>query len=228
MTNNAIKMTNVVKTYDNGVVALSEINLAIKTGDFVYITGPSGSGKSTLIKSLYREEHIDSGSIKVNDYDVTALKDTETYKLRQEVGIVFQDYKLLKNKTVYENIVYALDVTDQDPETFRARVHEVLKFVGLAHKINVFPTELSGGEQQRVAIARAIVNQPKVIIADEPTGNLDPDTSWDIMNLLERINLNGTTVIMVTHNDKIVNKLRHRTLTIESGKIKSDKKDAGE
>ena len=228
MANNAIKMTNVVKTYDNGVVALSKINLSIKAGDFVYITGPSGSGKSTLIKSLYREERIDSGTIKVNDYDVANLSDSETYKLRQEIGIVFQDYKLLKNKTVYENIVYALDVTDQNPETFRARVLEVLKFVGLAHKINVFPTELSGGEQQRVAIARAIVNQPKVIIADEPTGNLDPNTSWDIMNLLERINLNGTTVIMVTHNDKIVNKLRHRTLTIESGKIKSDKKDIGE
>lgn len=228
MTNNAIKMTNVVKTYDNGVKALSDINLTVKPGEFVYITGQSGSGKSTLIKSLYREERVDGGRIKVNDYDVTALGDSEIYKLRQEIGIVFQDYKLLKNKTVYENIVYTLDVTDQDPETFRARVLEVLKFVGLAHKINVFPTELSGGEQQRVAIARAIVNQPKVIIADEPTGNLDPGTSWDIMNLLERINLNGTTVLMVTHNEKIVDKLRHRTLTIEGGKIKSDKKEVGE
>lgn len=228
MTNNAIKMTNVAKTYDNGVKALSDINLTVKPGEFVYITGQSGSGKSTLIKSLYREERVDEGRIKVNDYDVTALGDSEIYKLRQEIGIVFQDYKLLKNKTVYENIVYTLDVTDQDPETFRPRVLEVLKFVGLAHKINVFPTELSGGEQQRVAIARAIVNQPKVIIADEPTGNLDPDTSWDIMNLLERINLNGTTVLMVTHNEKIVNKLRHRTLTIDSGKIKSDKKEVGE
>lgn len=218
-------MQNATKTYDNGVTALNNVNLTIDEGEFVYITGPSGSGKSTLIKTLYREEKLTKGNLVVNDLNISAMKNKDIYQLRQQIGIVFQDYKLLKNKTVYENVVYALDVTDQDPTTFRARVYEVLKFVGLAHKINVFPTELSGGEQQRVAIARAIVNQPKLIIADEPTGNLDPDTSWEIMNLLEKINLNGTTIIMVTHNDKIVDMLQHRTITIEQGQIKSDKKD---
>lgn len=218
-------MQNATKTYDNGVTALNNVNLTIDEGEFVYITGPSGSGKSTLIKTLYREEILSNGNLVVNDLNISAMKNKDIYQLRQQIGIVFQDYKLLKNKTVYENVVYALDVTDQDPNTFRARVYEVLKFVGLAHKINVFPTELSGGEQQRVAIARAIVNQPKLIIADEPTGNLDPDTSWEIMNLLEKINLNGTTIIMVTHNDKIVDMLQHRTITIEQGQIKSDKKD---
>ena len=220
-----ITMQNATKTYDNGVTALNNVNLTIDEGEFVYITGPSGSGKSTLIKTLYREEILSNGNLVVNDLNISAMKNKDIYQLRQQIGIVFQDYKLLKNKTVYENVVYALDVTDQDPNTFRARVYEVLKFVGLAHKINVFPTELSGGEQQRVAIARAIVNQPKLIIADEPTGNLDPDTSWEIMNLLEKINLNGTTIIMVTHNDKIVDMLQHRTITIEQGQIKSDKKD---
>ena len=220
-----ITMQNATKTYDNGVTALNNVNLTIDEGEFVYITGPSGSGKSTLIKTLYREEKLTKGNLVVNDLNISAMKNKDIYQLRQQIGIVFQDYKLLKNKTVYENVVYALDVTDQDPTTFRARVYEVLKFVGLAHKINVFPTELSGGEQQRVAIARAIVNQPKLIIADEPTGNLDPDTSWEIMNLLEKINLNGTTIIMVTHNDKIVDMLQHRTITIEQGQIKSDKKD---
>lgn len=218
-------MQNATKTYDNGVTALNNVNLTIDEGEFVYITGPSGSGKSTLIKTLYREEKLTKGNLVVNDLNISAMKNKDIYQLRQQIGIVFQDYKLLKNKTVYENVVYALDVTDQDPNTFRARVYEVLKFVGLAHKINVFPSELSGGEQQRVAIARAIVNQPKLIIADEPTGNLDPDTSWEIMNLLEKINLNGTTIIMVTHNDKIVDMLQHRTITIEQGQIKSDKKD---
>lgn len=218
-------MQNATKTYDNGVTALNNVNLTIDEGEFVYITGPSGSGKSTLIKTLYREEKLTKGNLVVNDLNISAMKNKDIYQLRQQIGIVFQDYKLLKNKTVYENVVYALDVTDQDPTTFRARVYEVLKFVGLAHKINVFPTELSGGEQQRVAIARAIVNQPKLIIADEPTGNLDPDTSWEIMNLLEKINLNGTTIIMVTHNDKIVDMLQHRTITIEQGQIKSDKND---
>ena len=220
-----ITMQNATKTYDNGVTALNNVNLTIDEGEFVYITGPSGSGKSTLIKTLYREEKLTKGNLVVNDLNISAMKNKDIYQLRQQIGIVFQDYKLLKNKTVYENVVYALDVTDQDPTTFRARVYEVLKFVGLAHKINVFPTELSGGEQQRVAIARAIVNQPKLIIADEPTGNLDPDTSWEIMNLLEKINLNGTTIIMVTHNDKIVDMLQHRTITIEQGQIKSDKND---
>ena len=178
-----INMQHATKVYENGVTALNDVNLTIDEGEFVYITGPSGSGKSTLIKTLYREEKLTKGQLIVNDLNVSAMKNRDIYKLRQEIGIVFQDYKLLKNKTVYENVVYALDVTDQDPSTFRARVYEVLKFVGLAHKINVFPSELSGGEQQRVAIARAIVNQPKLIIADEPTGNLDPETSWEIMNL---------------------------------------------
>lgn len=221
-----VKFDHVNKTYSNGVIALKDISLKIKPGEFVYIVGASGSGKSTLIKTLYREEKLTSGKLNIMNFDVRKLSNKNIYKLRQKLGIVFQDYKLISNKTVYENIIYALNVTDQDYTTFKNRVFEVLKFVGLSAKANVFPDELSGGEQQRVAIARAIINQPSVIIADEPTGNLDPENSWEIMNLLERINMNGTTVIMVTHNENIVNTLRHRTITIKDGKIISDRKDS--
>lgn len=222
--NKIIEFKNVDKFYENQQ-ALKNINLVVREGEFVYITGHSGSGKSTLMKSIYREEKIDKGKLKVIDFKLQNLPDNKTYLLRQQVGIVFQDYKLLPNKTVYENISYALEVTDQDSSTFKDRIIEVLKFVNLLNKINAFPSELSGGEQQRVGIARALVNQPKIILADEPTGNLDPETTWSIMNILERINLNGTTVIMVTHNDTIVDTLKHRTIKIENGSIVSDTKD---
>ena len=223
--NYAIKFDSVSIKYPTGVQALKNISLEIKPGEFIYIVGQSGSGKSTLIKSIFREEKITSGKLDVIGFDVRKLRNDKTHLLRQQIGVVFQDYKLIKNKTVFENVIYALNVTNQDYTVFTERVMDVLRFVGLEAKANVFPDELSGGEQQRVAIARAIVNKPKLIIADEPTGNLDPATTWEIMDILERINIGGTTVVMVTHNETIVNKLRHRTITIDKGKIISDKRD---
>lgn len=223
--NYAIKFDHVSKKYPTGAQALRNISLAVQPGEFIYIVGQSGSGKSTLIKSIFREEKITTGKLDVIGFDVRKLRNDKTHLLRQQIGVVFQDYKLIKNKTVFENVIYALNVTDQDYTTFNERVMDVLRFVGLEAKANVFPDELSGGEQQRVAIARAIVNKPKLIIADEPTGNLDPATTWEIMDILERINISGTTVIMVTHNEAIVNKLRHRTITIDKGTIISDKRD---
>lgn len=223
--NYAIKFDSVSIKYPTGVQALKNISLEIKPGEFIYIVGQSGSGKSTLIKSIFREEKITSGKLDVIGFDVRKLRNDKTHLLRQQIGVVFQDYKLIKNKTVFENVIYALNVTNQDYTVFTERVMDVLRFVGLEAKANVFPDELSGGEQQRVAIARAIVNKPKLIIADEPTGNLDPATAWEIMDILERINIGGTTVVMVTHNETIVNKLRHRTITIDKGKIISDKRD---
>ena len=223
--NYAIKFDSVSIKYPTGVQALKNISLEIKPGEFIYIVGQSGSGKSTLIKSIFREEKITSGKLDVIGFDVRKLRNDKTHLLRQQIGVVFQDYKLIKNKTVFENVIYALNVTNQDYTAFTERVMDVLRFVGLEAKANVFPDELSGGEQQRVAIARAIVNKPKLIIADEPTGNLDPATTWEIMDILERINIGGTTVVMITHDETIVNKLRHRTITINKGKIISDKRD---
>ncbi len=184
--------------------------------------GPSGAGKSTFIKLLYREEKLDKGSLKVGKFDLATIKKRDVPLLRRSVGVVFQDYKLLPKKTVFENIAYAMEVIGEKPRNIKKRVMEVLDLVGLKHKIRSFPNELSGGEQQRIAIARAIVNNPKVLIADEPTGNLDPENSWEIMNLLERINLQGTTILMATHNSQIVNTLRHRVIAIEDGHVVRD------
>ena len=186
------------------------------------IAGPNGAGKSTFIKLLYREEKLDKGSLKVGKFDLATIKKRDVPLLRRSVGVVFQDYKLLPKKTVFENIAYAMEVIGEKPRNIKKRVMEVLDLVGLKHKIRSFPNELSGGEQQRIAIARAIVNNPKVLIADEPTGNLDPDNSWEIMNLLERINLQGTTILMATHNSQIVNTLRHRVIAIEDGHVVRD------
>ena len=223
--NYAIKFDRVSMKYPTGAQVLKNISLEIKPGEFIYIVGQSGSGKSTLIKSIFREEKITSGKLDVIGFDVRKLRNDKTHLIRQQIGVVFQDYKLIKNKTVFENVIYALNVTNQDYTTFTDRVMDVLRFVGLEAKANVFPVELSGGEQQRVVIARAIVNKPKLIIADEPTGNMDPATTWEIMDILERINIGGTTVVMVTHDETIVNKLRHRTITIDKGTIVSDKRD---
>ena len=200
-------MKDVVKKYGNGTTALRSVSINVEPGEFAYIVGPSGAGKSTFIRLLYREIKLDKGSLKVADFDLAKIKKRDVPMLRRQVGVVFQDYKLLPKKTVYENIAYAM---------------EVLDLVGLKHKVRSFPNELSGGEQQRIAIARAIANNPKVLIADEPTGNLDPDNSWEIMNLLERINLQGTTVLMATHNSQIVNTLRHRVIAIENGRVVRD------
>lgn len=217
-----IEMKDVTKKYGNGTTALRGVSVSVEAGEFAYIVGPSGAGKSTFIKLLYREEKLDKGSLKVGKFDLATIKKRDVPLLRRSVGVVFQDYKLLPKKTVFENIAYAMEVIGEKPRNIKKRVMEVLDLVGLKHKIRSFPNELSGGEQQRIAIARAIVNNPKVLIADEPTGNLDPENSWEIMNLLERINLQGTTILMATHNSQIVNTLRHRVIAIEDGHVVRD------
>lgn len=222
-----IKMKDVYKKYKNGVSALNGIDIHIEKGEFVYIVGPSGAGKSTFIKLIYREEKASKGSVVINDIDLSTLKESKVPYLRRDVGVIFQDFKLLMKLTVYENIAYALEVIEESPRHIRKRVMEVLDLVGLKHKARFLPDELSGGEQQRVAIARAIVNNPIIVIADEPTGNLDPDTSWDIMNTFEEINSRGTTIIMATHSKELVNTLKKRVIAIENGLVVRDE-DRGE
>jgi len=222
-----IQMNNVFKKYPNGVVATNGISVDIKQGEFVYVVGPSGAGKSTFIKLMYREEKPTSGDIIVNDINLSTLKDSKVPNLRRQLGVVFQDYKLLPRLNVYENVAFALEVIEENPKIIRKRVMEVLELVGLRHKVRMFPNELSGGEQQRVSIARSIVNVPKVVIADEPTGNLDPETSWEIMNIFEEINARGTTIVMATHNREIVNTIRKRVIAIEGGMIVRDE-DGGD
>ena len=217
-----IEMMNVTKKYSKGITAINNLSIQIKDGDFVYVVGPSGAGKSTFIKMMYREEKATKGRIRVGKYDLMKIKDRQIPFLRRYVGVVFQDFKLLQNKTVYENVAYAMEVIEKSPREIKRRVEDVLELVNLKHRMNNFPNELSGGEQQRVAIARAIVNTPGILIADEPTGNLDPDTSMEIMDILERINEQGTTIVMATHNSQIVNEKKHRVLAIESGQIVRD------
>ena len=217
-----IRIDNVQKTYKNGVVALYDFNLSIKKGEFVFIIGASGSGKSTLIKMLYREEKPDKGSIIVGGINVAKLKNRKVYLLRRKLGVVFQDFKLLPTLTVFENVAFAMEVFGYDKREIQTRVLEVLELVGLKNKVRQYPTQLSGGEQQRVVIARAIVNRPKLLICDEPTGNLDPDTSMEIMRVLENINNMGTTVIMATHDRDIVDKMKKRVILIEGGRLKKD------
>ncbi|ADI28054.1 cell division ATP-binding protein FtsE [Geobacillus sp. C56-T3] len=217
-----IEMQDVYKTYPNGVVALNGINVRIKQGEFVYVVGPSGAGKSTFIKMMYREEKPTSGTIMVNGVNLAKLKDSKVPLLRRHIGVVFQDFKLLPKLNVYENVAFALEVIEESPKVIRKKVMEVLDLVGLKHKIRSYPNELSGGEQQRVSIARSIVNSPKIVIADEPTGNLDPETSWGIVELFEKINDRGTTIVMATHNKEIVNVTRRRVIAIENGKIVRD------
>lgn len=222
-----IHMNNVFKKYPNGVVAANGISVDIKQGEFVYVVGPSGAGKSTFIKLMYREEKPTSGEIIVNGTNLSTLKDKKVPNLRRQLGVVFQDFKLLPRLNVYENVAFALEVIEENPKIIRKRVMDVLELVGLKHKVRMFPNELSGGEQQRVSIARSIVNIPKVVIADEPTGNLDPETSWEIMNLFEEINARGTTIVMATHNREIVNTIRKRVIAIEGGMIVRDE-DGGD
>ncbi|ABO68389.1 Cell-division ATP-binding protein [Geobacillus thermodenitrificans NG80-2] len=217
-----IEMQDVYKTYPNGVVALNGVSVRIKQGEFVYVVGPSGAGKSTFIKMMYREEKPTSGTIMVNGVNLANIKDSKVPLLRRNIGVVFQDFKLLPTLTVYENVAFALEVIEESPKVIRKKVMEVLDLVGLKHKIRSYPNELSGGEQQRVSIARSIVNSPKIVIADEPTGNLDPETSWGIMELFEKINERGTTIVMATHNKEIVNATRRRVIAIENGTIVRD------
>ena len=218
-----IRVDNVQKTYKNGVVALYDFNLSIQKGEFVFVIGASGSGKSTLIKMLYREERPDKGSIIIGGIDVARLKNRKVYILRRKLGVVFQDFKLLPKLTVFENVAFAMEVFGYEKSVIQKRVLEVLDLVGLKNKVRQYPDQLSGGEQQRVVIARAIVNNPKLLICDEPTGNLDPKTSMEIMTVLENINTNlGTTIIMATHDVDIVNKMKKRVVLIESGRLKKD------
>lgn len=222
-----IEMKNVKKVYDNGITALHNLSVQIDQGEFVYVVGPSGAGKSTFMKLIYREVVPTSGTVKVADFDTVNMKDREIPYLRRQVGVVFQDFKLLPTLTIFENVAYAMEVLGKTPRQIETRVTEVLKLVGLSHKTNMLPNELSGGEQQRVSIARAIANMPSVLVADEPTGNLDPETSRDIMEILEQINRQGTTIVMATHHSEIVNELKHRVLVIDEGRLTRDDVDGG-
>lgn len=223
-----ILLENVSKSYKNGVSALKNISLSIEEGEFVYIIGPTGSGKSTLIKLLDGEEIPDEGKVTVANTDVGKLKHKHVPLYRRNLGIVFQDYRLLPSLTVFENIAFAMECIGEDKMTIRKRVREVLELVSLEDKAKSFPRELSGGQQQRVTIGRAIANHPKVLIADEPTGNLDPEMSKEIMDLLEKINeKEKTTIVMVTHDSTIVNNIKKRTIALEEGYIVADIKKGG-
>ena len=217
-----IESRNVHKVYDNGSVALEDVSIHIEKGEFVLVCGHSGAGKSTFIKLLSHEVTPDSGTVIVNDVDVTRIKSSKVPYLRRKLGIVFQDFRLLPSKTVFENIAFALEVIEEKPKVIQEKVYNVLELVGLSDKANDLPQDLSGGEQQRVAIARAIVNKPLVLIADEPTGNLDPQTSRDISDLFKAINNSGTTVVMVTHDMDMVSYLNKRVIALEGGRVVSD------
>jgi cell division transport system ATP-binding protein len=222
-----ILLDRVTKTYSKGTdPALDRINLHIEPKEFVIVVGQSGAGKSTLLKLLTREERPTSGKIIVGGIDYDKLRDHDIPKLRRKIGVVFQDFKLLPNKTVFENVAFALEIVGMSNHEIKHTVPRVLNIVGLQNKEKRYPRELSGGEHQRVAIARAVVRQPKILIADEPTGNLDPKHAWDVIKVLERINKYGTTVLLTTHNQDIVNKLKRRVVTISGGKIASDKANA--
>ena len=217
-----IEFRNVHKVYDNGSVALEDVSIHIEKGEFVLVCGHSGAGKSTFIKLLSHEVKPDSGTVFVNDVDVTRIKSSKVPYLRRKLGIVFQDFRLLPSKTVFENVAFALEVIEEKPKVIKDKVLNVLDLVGLSDKANDLPQDLSGGEQQRVAIARAIVNKPLVLIADEPTGNLDPQTSRDISDLFKAINNSGTTVVMVTHDMDRVSYLNKRVIALENGHVVSD------
>ncbi|MBM3707844.1 MAG: cell division ATP-binding protein FtsE [Actinobacteria bacterium] len=219
-----IEFRNVTKIYADKTSALKNINLTIKKGEFVFIVGPSGSGKSTLIKLLTREIPVTNGAIYVAGRNICNLKTSRVPQLRRNIGSVFQDFKLLPNKTVFENIAFALEVIGRPSYVIKLQVPQVLKLVGLEHKMNSYPHQISAGEQQRVSIARAFVNRPPILLADEPTGNLDPVTSEGIMKLLSRINLIGTTVAMATHDKNIVNSMRRRVVELEEGELIRDQK----
>lgn len=215
-------MHDIWKTYPDGTVALQSISVVIDRNEFVYVVGPSGAGKSTFMKLIYREEVPSKGQLSVNGFNIGKLKQRKIPYVRRNIGVIFQDYRLLPKLSAFENVAFAMEVIEAPHRSIKRRTMEVLDLVGLKHKANSLPAQLSGGEQQRVAIARAIVNNPAVIVADEPTGNLDPETSWGIMKLLEEINFRGTTIVMATHNKEIVNTLRKRVIAIEKGSIVRD------
>ena len=222
-----IELKDVTKEYSKGISALNGINLKIEQGEFVFIVGDSGSGKSTLIKLIMKELNPTEGTIIVNGQNLNRMKHRNIAKYRRGLGVVFQDFRLLKDRNIYENIAFALRVTETPTRVIKKKVPAALSLVGLAQKYKSFPKELSGGEQQRVAIARAIVNEPAILLADEPTGNLDPTNSWEIMSLLKEANERGTTVLVVTHNQEIVNEMNERVITMKQGVIVSDERKGG-
>lgn len=219
-----IVLDNVCKTYSTGVSALNGVNLRIRKGEFVFIVGSSGSGKTTLFKLLLKELEPTSGRIYINSQNIGRLRRGKIPKMRRGIGVVFQDFRLLKDRNVYENIAFAQRVVGKPAKVIKESVPQMLSLVGLADKAESFPNELSGGEQQRVSLARALVNNPPILLADEPTGNLDPGNAWEIMQLLEDINKRGTTVVVVTHNQDIVERMQKRVITIDKGVVISDEK----
>ncbi|MBQ8559562.1 MAG: cell division ATP-binding protein FtsE [Tyzzerella sp.] len=222
-----IELREVTKEYSKGIAALNDVSLKIEQGEFVFVVGDSGAGKSTFIRLLMKELEPTSGKIQVMGQDLGKLSHKQVPFYRRKIGVVFQDFRLLKDRNVYENIAFALRVTETPSRVIKKKVPAALSLVGLAQKYKSFPKELSGGEQQRVAIARAIVNEPSILIADEPTGNLDPANSWEIMKLLEEANQRGTTVIVVTHNHEIVKMMNKRVITMKQGNVVSDEKKVG-
>lgn len=222
-----IEFKNVTKTYDTGTEAVHDASFTIEKGEFAFLVGASGSGKSTLIKLILKEEQATKGKIVIDGKDITHIKKSRIPYLRRSMGVVFQDFRLLPDKTVYENVAFAMYIVNANPKHIKRQVPMVLNLVGLSDKEKMYPNELSGGEQQRVALARALVNNPSMIIADEPTGNLDPKTAWDIMTLLNDINARGTTVVMATHAEDIVNQMRKRVIQIDKGIIVRDDKKGG-
>ena len=220
--NAMISLQGVSKVYPNGTVALDQVDLEIQKGEFVFVVGPSGAGKSTVIKLLLHEEVPTEGDVYINDYCVNQLSRKELPYLRRSMGVVFQDFRLLPNKTVYENVAFAMEVVGESKRKMRRTIPSILSMVGLAHKARMKPGELSGGEQQRVALARALVNNPPLLVADEPTGNLDPQTAAEIMDLLDQINRRGTTVVIATHAKELVDAMKKRVITIENGKVAHD------
>ncbi len=223
-----IELKDVTKEYSKGIAALNGVNIKIDAGEFVFIVGDSGAGKSTLIRLLMKELEPTSGKIKIMGRSLNKMTHNEIPFYRRKIGVVFQDFRLLKDRNVYENIAFALRVTEAPSRVIKEKVPAALSLVGLAQKYKSFPKELSGGEQQRVAIARAIVNEPAILIADEPTGNLDPENSWEIMRLLSEANARGTTVIVVTHNHEIVHAMKKRVITMSKGVVVSDEKEVAD
>ena len=219
-----IEFKNVSKLYNNNVKALSDVSINIESGEFVFLVGPSGAGKSTFIKMILKEIEPTSGKVVVNNIDLSKLARNDIPYFRRKIGMVFQDFRLIPNLNVYENVAFAMKVVEATPKEIRRRVPMVLSLVGLSHKYKMFPNELSGGEQQRVSLARAIVNNPSLLIADEPTGNLDPETAKEIMDLLDDINKAGTTILMATHAKDIVDTMKKRVIAIEGGEIARDEK----
>jgi len=222
-----IRLQNVTKTYPNGTEALKDVSLSIDKGEFAFIIGNSGSGKSTLLKLLLKETEPSQGEIIIHGKEVNKLRKNRIPYLRREMGVVFQDFRLLPNKTVYENVAFAMQIVEATPKEIRRNVPMVLSMVGLAKKARVYPGQLSGGEQQRTALARAIINNPPILLADEPTGNLDPGTSWEIMKLLKDINHRGTTVVIATHEKDIVDKMKKRVIEIKEGVLIRDLQKGG-